>query len=169
LDIVERAINMLLDGEIERAEKQLKKLLKYRRNDYRVWFLKSLIEVKKNESKDALKSIDKALDLNKKFVEGWILRGKILRKLTKYSEAIIAFKEAIKIQEEEDFYNDYEIWIEIAATYFDMGNIKKAFEVAKIVEEINPMDTDLEQLMRKLNKKRHHHEMIEEYLKIFKL
>ena len=148
---MEQAINLFFEGDIQRAEIRLKQLIKKRPKDSRVWFLKGLIERAKGNNEEALEALDKAVEIQEKFIEAWILKGIVLRELKKFQDSLLAFNKAIEIQLIENDYEDYEILIEKAKTYFAMGKKKEAIDILKKVEEINPEDEDLKNMLSNLS------------------
>ncbi len=151
MDLVEQAINDFFEGEYEKAEKKLRRLIKSRKNDPWVWFLKGLIDRKKGDNSEALDALETAIKLRKDFVEAWVLRGIILRDLKRFKDALIAFDTAIEIQISNDDYNDYELMLEKAKTYIEMGDKNKARRIIDMVKEINPEDDELKDLEAKLS------------------
>ncbi len=150
MDIVEKAINLALEGKIREAEKKLDVLISRRRDDPRVWFLKGLIERNKGRNEEALKALNRATELRSDFAEAWILKGFILRDLRMYDDALRALNKAYNIELEEDDYEDYELLIEMAHIYVLMGQINKAIELLNKAQEINPEDENLKKLLKSI-------------------
>ena len=150
MDIVERAINLFFLGKTKQAEKILEDLLDMRRTDPRVWFLKALIDRFNHKLKDALIAIKKATDLRKDFMEAWVLRAIIAEDLRDYEEALMAIDEAINLSLRLDDYEDYELLIEKAKILYLMGKSKEAKNILSHVQELNPEDVDMKDLLKKL-------------------
>jgi len=146
MDIIERAINLFFLGKIRQAESILNDVMKNKKNDPKAWFLKALIERKKGDNNSALNAINKALELNNEFVEAWILKHYIMRDLKKYEEALRAIDEAIRLTLEKDDYEDYELLIEKARTLILLGDLKRAKGIIFKIRDLNPEDSDLEEL-----------------------
>ena len=150
MDIVTRAFKAFFDGKINVAESLLKKFKDKRRNDYRVWLLDAMIQNHRKNYNEALKSINKGLELNNKSHEMWILRGNILEKLGEYYEAYLSLEEAFKIQLNEDDYFDYETRLQQIKILIKLKKIKKAKQLLSEIEELVLDEDELTEIKKQL-------------------
>ncbi len=150
MDIVTRAFKAFFDGKINVAESLLKKFKDKRRNDYRVWLLDAMIQNHRKNYNEALKSINKGLELNNKSYEMWILRGNILEKLGEYYEAYLSLEEAFKIQLNEDDYFDYETRLQQIKILIKLKKIKKAKQLLSEIEELVLDEDELTEIKKQL-------------------
>ncbi len=150
MDIVTRAFKAFFDGKINIAESLLKKFKDKRRNDFRVWLLDAMIQNHKKNYSEALKSINKGLELNNKSHEMWVLRGNILEKLGEYYEAYLSLEEAFKIQLSEDDYFDYETRLQQVKILIKLKKIKKAKQLLSELEELALDEEELAEIKKQL-------------------
>jgi len=143
---VNTAYKYYFEGNIEKAEKMLEKILEKRKNDYRVWLLDALIKNRKGELDKAFKSVEKSIELKDDNYEAWTLRATILRRLGRKEEALDSYSKAIDLQLKQDNYVDYELYIEKAKILIELGNLKMAKKIIKEIEELNPEDDDFKNL-----------------------
>lgn len=150
MSITNELFQEFFNGNLEVVEKRLNIVLKRRKNDPWLWFLKALISKMKGLNKEALSAVENSINLKKDFYEALVLKGIILRELKFYEEAIKLFNEALKVRVDGDNYMDYEVEIEKAKTYIAIGNKNKAKQIINKILEINPEDDDIKSLLQKI-------------------
>jgi len=150
MNLMEQILEAFFEGKIIEAERKLNRLLETRKDDPQAWFLKSFIEKNKGNNEEALKAIEHAISMSKNYTEAWVLKGIILRNLARYKESLDAFDKAMELQLLYENYEDYEILIEKAKTYLEMGDRKKALEIINKVMEINPEDDEINKLLKSI-------------------
>ncbi|MEQ8170685.1 MAG: tetratricopeptide repeat protein [Candidatus Eremiobacterota bacterium] len=85
------------------------------------YFITSTEMFDKGNYEGALKSIDKAINLDIKFARAWNFRGLILDRLNRYEEAIRNFDIAIQIDDEEPEYRNNR-----RLSLYNLGNHREA-------------------------------------------
>lgn len=85
----------LENGEIAKAEEQLRRSDKAGIDNIDSRFLSALILFKQNKNDEALAAIDRALELDGRFVEAHYYRGQILDRLGRSDQAVVAYKGAL--------------------------------------------------------------------------
>ncbi|MEQ8223864.1 MAG: tetratricopeptide repeat protein, partial [Candidatus Eremiobacterota bacterium] len=85
------------------------------------YFINSTEMFYKGNYEGALKSIDKAINLDVKFARAWNLRGLILDSLKRYDEAIRNFDIAIQLDDKECEYRNNR-----RLSLYNLGNHKEA-------------------------------------------
>jgi len=150
MNITNELFQEFFRDNIEAVKKRLSMILKRKKDDPWLWFLKALIEMRQGLYNEALSAIEKSISLRKEFYEAWVMKGIILRGLKLYEEAIVSFNEAVKIRMNEDNYLDYEVEIEKAKTYIAMGDKSKTKQIINKILEINPEDDDIKSLLKEI-------------------
>ncbi len=150
MSLTTKLFQEFFEGKIDLVKKRLDIILRKRKDDPWLWFLKALIEVKSKSYNEALEAVEEAIGLKKEFYEAWVLRGVILRNLEHFDDALFSFDQAIKLRMIEDNYEDYEIKIEKAKTYIKMGDKKRAKSIVDEILLINPEDDELKSLLEAL-------------------
>ncbi len=150
MSITNKLFEEFFRGNIEAVKKRLSFLLKKKKDDPLLWFLKALVEVRDGLYNEALSSIEKSISINKTSYEAWFLKGIILRELKSYDDAIASFDEALNIRIREEGYLDYEIEIEKAKTYIAMGDKIKARQIISKIIDLVPEDTEIKNMLSEI-------------------
>lgn len=82
-------------GEIAKAEQQLRRSDAAGIDDAETRLLRSLVFYKQNRNDEALAAVDKALELDSRFIEAQYYRGQILERLGRSDQEIAAYKGAL--------------------------------------------------------------------------
>lgn len=127
---IERAVEKLREGEVDKALEDLNKALDFDSESFVAYFYRGVIYSLKHMPEDALPDLDKALKLKPDFREGFLNRGIVRKCLTNYEGAIEDYSKAIEVDSSfgPAYYNR-------AMVYELLGKWKKAYKDFKIALE----------------------------------
>jgi len=146
---LELAYKLFFNGNIAESKKIIKKIIE-KSESASAYFLYGLILYQEKSFHDALWATDKSIELNHDFYEAWILKAKILRSLGKIKEAIVCLDKALEIISRIEDYLDYELLIQKAQLYLEIGDTKNAKKELTRAKEINPDDEEIKALENKI-------------------
>lgn len=100
---------------------------------------------------EALGYIEKSIELNKRLAMAHNIKGAIMEKLVKFEQAIVSYKEAVKIVPDDINFN-----FNLAVAYYKNGNFKDSKKVFEIISS-NVFDAEMkkkiEEYLNLINKK----------------
>lgn len=143
---------LIISNKLEKAKNILKELVE-EKDLIDVLYYKSLILIEENEFKKAYDYVNKCFEINKQYVQGYIVQGIILERQQKFEEAIKHLKKALTIER-----NNISALRNLGMIYSHIGNLDEAISYLDKTINLEPNDHESKYILGQ----------IQLYKKIFK-
>ena len=125
---------LIISNKLEKAKNILKDLVQ-EKDLIDVLYYKSLISIEEKEFKKAFDFVNKCLEINKQYVQGFIVQGIIFERQQKFKEAINYLKKALNIEK-----NNISALRNLGMIYSHIGNLDEAISYLDKTINIDPND-----------------------------
>lgn len=130
---IEKIIELFQKGHLKDSLDQSNKLIEKEKNSPFLFNLNALININLKNWKNAKNSLDKAISINKEYVEAYNNLGIVYNNLGDLDKAVEKFSKSIKLK--SDYANGYN---NLGSVYDDLGNYEKAIVNYSKALDINP-------------------------------
>ncbi|MBI5206454.1 MAG: hypothetical protein HY934_01550 [Candidatus Firestonebacteria bacterium] len=132
-------------GDLEKATLRVQESLENRKDNYKAYYTMGLINIKKNNNKEAEKSFKMCLDINPLYEKALMAIGKLYYSEKNYKEAFPLFQKAVLVNP----YNS-EYYLYLGIIYKELGVEDQAKEALLKSLELDPVGENVKIIKRYL-------------------
>lgn len=130
----EYCYKLIISNKLEKAKNILKELVE-KKDLIDVLYYKSLILIEEKEFKKAFEYVNKCFEINKQYVQGYIVQGIILERQQNFEEAIKYLKKALTIEK-----NNISALRNLGMIYSHIGKLDEAISYLDKIINLDPND-----------------------------
>ena len=134
-DILNLAVNVQIKGNFQKAENLYNQILDKEPDNINALHLLGLVKYQKNDSKEAIRLIQKAIELNPKIAVFYGNLGMVYDKLGLEEESIKSFEKAIEI--DCNYPNSYTAYYNLGISFMNKREFEKSLKYFDKTIELN--------------------------------